>query len=279
MSTPAEATAQAAAGRAASSFSWAMRLMPAARRDAIHAVYDFCRAVDDIADGPLAPEAKRDGLDRWRAEVDRVFVGTPLHPIGRRLVPAVRDYGLAKADLLAVIDGVAQDAAGSMRAPPRAVLDGYIDGVACAPGRLAIRVFGCPPDAGLALAAALGRALQLTNILRDLDEDADAGRLYVPRELLEAHGIPIGDPRVVLGHPALPKACAELAGEARAAFAHANAALDRCPRRTVRAARLMGAVYRNLLARLESRGWVRVDQPVRVPMPVKLWLVFRHGLL
>ncbi|MGH6717895.1 MAG: squalene/phytoene synthase family protein, partial [Alphaproteobacteria bacterium] len=202
-----EDTARATARRTGSSFYAAMRLMPASRRGAIYAIYDFCRAVDDIADGPLTAAAKRERLDRWRADIQRVCDGQGEHPIARALAVAVRAHGLDKADLLAVIDGVAMDAEGTMRAPSRARLDRYIDGVACAVGRLAVKVFGCPEAEGLALAAVLGRALQLTNILRDLDEDARAGRLYLPGELLEAHGIAPDDPAAVLRHPALPAAC------------------------------------------------------------------------
>jgi len=275
--------ARALAGRTGSSFYAAMCLLPASRRDAIYAIYDFCRAVDDIADGPLPALAKREGLERWRADIARLFDARAREsqgdqPIVRALATAVTGYGLEHADLLAVIDGVAMDAEGTMRAPSRASLDRYIDGVACAVGRLAVRVFGCPRAEGLALAAALGRALQLTNILRDLDQDAKEGRLYLPRDLLEAHGIGLDDPETVLRHPALPAACAALAAEARDAFAAADATLHRCPRRQVRPAALMAAVYRHLLARLEARGWTELDRPVRVPRVVKAWLAIRHGI-
>ncbi len=110
------------------------------------------------------------------------------------LARAVRSFDLQREDLLAIIDGMDMDVIADIRAPDRATLELYCDRVACAVGRLSVRVFGMAHDAGLALAHHLGMALQLTNILRDLDEDASLGRLYLPREALQAHGIIATDP-------------------------------------------------------------------------------------
>ena len=126
-----------------------------------------------------------------------------------------------------------------IRAPDRATLDLYCDRVACAVGRLSVRVFGMERDAGLALAHHLGRALQLTNILRDLDEDAGLGRLYLPREELQASGITATDPAAVVAHPAITKPCAAMVAVAQAEFQKSSAIMAQSPRRVVRAPRIM----------------------------------------
>jgi phytoene synthase len=141
-----------------------------------------------------------------------------------------------------------------------------------------VRAFGCSTPAADEVATELGRALQLTNILRDVVEDAERGRLYLPRELLVAQGIPDADPAAALVHPGLPAVCEAVARDARAHFAAASAALKRCPRRPMRPAALMLATYQAVLRHLERRGWHRLAEPVKVPKMHKLWLLVRHGL-
>lgn len=264
---------------AGTSFYWAMRVLPEARRDAMFAIYAYCREVDDIADSDDPPAAKSAGLAAWRAEVDAIFAGTPRRPLGRVLAEAVAAYRLRREDFLAIIDGMEMDAREDIQAPAMAELDLYCDRVASAVGRLSVRIFGSDAPAADRVAYALGRALQLTNILRDIAEDAERDRLYLPRELLVAQGITATDPAMVLRHPALPRACEELARLAERRFAEAAAAMAECPRRAMRPAAVMGAVYHAILVRLRRRGWSDLDTPVRVPTPVKLWLAVRHGLL
>jgi phytoene synthase len=264
---------------AGSSFYGAMRLMPPARRNAMYAIYAFARAVDDIADGDMGAADKRAALDRWRAAIETLYAGgVPAAPLARALVAPIVDFGLERADLLAVIDGVAMDAGPPIQAPAQAQLDLYIDRVACAVGRLSVRVFGCPDAEGVQLAAALGRALQITNILRDLAEDGASGRLYLPKERLVRHGVVAEDPTTVLADDRLPAVADDLAAEALGAFDEAEAIARRCPRATVRPARVMAAVYRAQLGRLARRGWRDLGRPVPVPRVVKLWLALRHGL-
>ena len=277
--TPDLAAAIEARVRAAgTSFYWGMRLLPAPRRAAMYAIYAFCREVDDIADDAPAAE-KAPGLAGWRREIAALYAGHPSHPIARALLAPVAAYKLDQRDFLAIIDGMEMDATRDIRAPSLAELDLYCARVAGAVGRLSVRAFGDDTARALDVAEALGRALQLTNILRDLAEDAARGRLYLPRELLDAHGIASSDPRTVLAHPALPKVCAEVARMARARFAEAERAMADCSRRAMRPAALMKAMYRAILDRLERRGWTALDQPVKTPKALKLWLVVRHGLI
>jgi phytoene synthase len=280
---PSEGTAQAAinahVAAAKTSFYWAMRFLPKARREAMFAIYAFCRAVDDIADEGGGAVEKAAALEQWRLEIDAIYDAAPRWPLGRVLRDAARTYHLRREDFRAVIDGMAMDAASDIRAPSMAELELYCDRVACAVGRLSARIFGAPPEDADRVANALGRALQLTNILRDLAEDAARGRLYLPRELLDRNGIAGSEPSAVLAHPALPKVCAELVQSARQSYADAQAAMARCPPGTMRPAAVMGAVYADILARLERRGWRRIDETVRVPAPRKLWYALRYGLL
>jgi phytoene synthase len=142
-----------------------------------------------------------------------------------------------------------------------------------------VRAFGvASPDAD-EVAFHLGRALQLTNILRDLDEDEARDRLYLPREFLLAAGISTTVPGEVLRHPDLGRACDALADLAEQRFVDAHSAMARCPRRPMRPARAMGAVYHAQLTRLRRRGWVERTEPVKVPKPMKLWFALRYGLI
>ena len=164
------------------SFMAAMKILPEDRRTAMYAIYAFCREVDDIADANAPASEKIGRLKNWRREIDRVYRGDPQILTLRALVRPVRQFGLEKEDFLAVIDGMEMDAVEDIRGPSLAKLDTYCDRVASAVGRLSIRAFGAEEDRARRVAHHLGRALQLTNILRDLDEDARRGRLYLPAE-------------------------------------------------------------------------------------------------
>jgi phytoene synthase len=142
-----------------------------------------------------------------------------------------------------------------------------------------VRAFGTPQPAGERLATALGRALQLTNILRDLAEDAALGRLYLPAEWLAEAGIASRDPAAVLRHPALGPVCGRVAALARGYFEEAGAIMAGCPRASVRPARVMYEVYRRVLDRLEARGWADPARPVSLGKAAKLLIGLRYGLL
>ena len=182
-----------------------MRILPRAQREAMFEIYSFCRQVDDIADSSGPRGQRREQLDRWRADIDALYAGKSV-PRTQGLVAPVRDFGLRREDFHAVIDGMEMDVVADIRAPAWAELDLYCDRVASAVGRLSVRVFGLEAKPGRQLAHHLGRALQLTNILRDLDEDAGVGRLYLPREALVQAGIESTDPAAVLASPTLDRA-------------------------------------------------------------------------
>jgi len=264
--------------KAKTSFYWAMRLLPAEKRQAMFAVYAFCRVVDDIADGDLPEAAKLRQLQGWREEVERLYAGDAHDAIARALIEPIRRFDLAREDFLAIIDGMETDARGGLIAPPMAELELYCSRVAGAVGLLSVRIFGAPRQGRRELAHALGEAVQLTNVLRDLDEDAGLGRLYLPRELLQKHGVPVDTPSAALRHPRLAGACEDLVIVAERRFDEAMALLAAMPRRPLRPARIILVVYRRLLQRLRQRGFARTAEPVKLSKAEKLWLILRHGL-
>lgn len=257
------------------SFYHGMKILPPERRDAMYGIYAFCRVVDDITDADDAPfESKRAALDIWRDWIANLYTGQTSDAITRVLLAAVRTYGLQKEDFLAIIDGMEMDAGPPIVAPPLDVLDLYCDRVASAVGRLSVRVFGDSSAAAREVAHALGRALQLTNILRDVGEDAEDGRLYLPREFLaEADIAP--DPQAALASPALPQVCAKIADMAAWKFAEAEAAMAQCDRRAMRPARMMAASYRPLLKILRNRNFDYTGPRVSLPKWRKLILAGR----
>lgn len=258
-----------------SSFYWAMRLLRRDRRAAMFAIYAFCRAVDDIADEDGPATEKQRQLAEWRDEIVRVYESEPKTGTGRALSIAIKTFGLAQKDFEAIIDGVEMDATGAAQAPDMATLELYCARVAGAVGLLSIKVFGDDSPAARRGALALGTAMQLTNILRDLAEDAGRGRLYLPREQLEAQGIVSNDPDTVLAHPAIGDACAAVAHIAEGRFRQAEFEFTVCSRKALRPALAMMAVYRLLLRRLQERGWTKLDERPRIGKMTRLWIALR----
>ncbi len=261
------------------SFYWAMRLLPAGKRRAMFAVYAFCREVDDIADEPGEEAAKRAALAGWREEIDALYAGHPGRPVSRALVEPVTEFGLRRGDFEALIAGMEMDAGNRVRLRDSAELQLYCDRVACAVGRLSVRIFGMEEALGLELARVQGEALQLTNILRDIAEDSARDRLYLPADRLRAHGIDPEEPLdTLLSRPAIATICAEIAALAADRFAAVDALAARSDRRCVRPALIMAAVYRRTFERLVRRGWQRWSEPVRVSKAEKLWVALRRSL-
>ncbi|WP_448190981.1 presqualene diphosphate synthase HpnD [Azospirillum sp. sgz301742] len=266
--------------RSGSSFYLGMRILPPDRRTAMYAVYAFCREVDDIADGPDSDAVKRAELREWRAEVERLYAGCPTRPTAWALAEAVRRFDLPRDELLTIIDGMEMDLGDGLQAPDMATLTLYCRRVAGAVGMLSLHAFGADEPEARDFAVALGEALQLTNILRDVGEDAERGRLYLPGDLLRRHGIdPAAGIPAVLAHPALDSACRELAAMARARFAEADRALLRCRRARLRPALLMMGIYEGILDALERRGWHGAEAPLALSKPRKLWAALTKGLL
>jgi phytoene synthase len=257
---------------AGSSFYAALRILPMRERAAMFAIYDFCRKVDDIADdaGP-SREDRRQALDEWRHDLDALYAGSPGPACADLLIP-MRDFHLEKADFLAIIDGMQMDVDADIRAPPFETLDLYCDRVASAVGRLSVKVFGMEAEPGRELAHHLGRALQYTNILRDLDEDAAMGRLYLPAEALATAGIATKDPAPVLGHPAIDVACRWVAARAHEHYGWTDGIMASRPRGRMKTPALMIAVYGRILKAMEARGWAPPRRRVSLGKARLLWV-------
>jgi len=273
--TDPQRVADAITAAAHTSFANGMRVLSRPRRDAMRAIYAFARVIDDIADGNLPPAEKRRLLAEWRAEIARLRDGRPASAIGQALAGPVARYGLLECEFLLLIEGMEMDADGPIVAPPMERLRAYTRRVAGAVGILSVRVFGAHlgPQSDAA-ALHLGDAFQLTNILRDIEEDAALGRLYLPRETLEAAGIP-ADPQAAARHPDLWRACVEVGRLARAEFAAARRGFAGHSRRALAPALLMTGVYEGYLAAMEARGFRRESGPVAFSSAAKLWLGLR----
>lgn len=263
---------------AGSSFYLAMRILPKEQREAMYQVYAFCRAVDDIADDTSPKELRLARLEAWRGEIQRLYAGKTSE-LTQGLAAPVKTFGLRKIDFLAVIDGMEMDVTRDIRAPNWDELDLYCDRVASAVGRLSARIFGIDDAKGRELSHHLGRALQMTNILRDLDEDSEMGRLYLPNEALRQADIGDQDLAKVLDDSRLDRACRLVAERARQHFAQANAVMEHCSRESVRSPRIMTSVYRALLDKLVERGWAPPRQEVRPSKLQFAWAVMRYGVV
>jgi squalene synthase HpnD len=257
---------------AGSSFYAALRILPPRERAAMFAIYDFCRQVDDIADDPgPTREARRAALDAWRADLDSLYAGgAPASCL--KLIGPMQECGLDKADFLAVIDGMQMDVEEDIQAPSFDKLDLYCDRVASAVGRLSVKVFGMDAQPGRELAHHLGRALQFTNILRDLDEDAAIGRLYLPAEALVAAGIWVTQPKAAISHREIDSACRWLAAKAHEQYWLAEKVMASRPRGRMKTPALMIAVYSRILKAMEADGWSPPRRRVSLGKGRLLWV-------
>jgi phytoene synthase len=261
-----------------SSFYLAMRMMPKRERDAMFAIYAFCRRVDDIADDGLGTRPERfEKLEAWRYDLDALYNGQSPQRVAF-LAPAVAQFGLRKEDFFTILDGMEMDVAEDIVAPDLATLDLYCERVASAVGRLSIKTFGMEEGPGFDLAHHLGRALQLTNILRDIDEDADVGRLYLPREYLFAAGFKSLDPKMVVSDPRVDGVCRAVAAMAHHHYDKSAAILAKRPKGRIATPRLMGAVYGEILKATEAVGFKPPRRRVSLPRSKLLSLLLRVGL-
>jgi phytoene synthase len=242
------AVVRARVTRAKSSFARGMLVLKGERRRALFAVYGFCRAVDDIADAAMPLPEKRRFLAQWRRKL-----AAPDCALSAELAWARDAFALPEAECEAMIAGMETDAKGRVRIADEAGLDLYCRRVAGSVGALSVRIFGAPSAEAWGLA--LGRTFQLVNILRDAEEDAALDRVYVPRSLLDRHGIATDDAPSIVAHPAFAACCDDLARQALVGFAAAEAELPRHDIPALKPARIMMWAYRRLLDRMLAQGF------------------------
>lgn len=261
--------------RSKTSFGAGMRILSRERREAMYAIYAFCREVDDIADEGGTRDEKMAGLAEWRREIERVYAGAPQTPTGLALKDVVRRFDLPREEFILVIEGMEMDAQGPIVAPAMDGLLAYTRRAAGAVGQLSMPVFGAPRnEIADKFSLSLGDALQLTNILRDVEQDAMEGRLYLPVELLKNHDCPLTPDKIAtaLG---LPKVREEIAGLARQKFADARDALTQLDWRVLRPALLMMGVYERYLDKMTARGWANGQPRVTISKAEKLAIAVR----
>jgi phytoene synthase len=271
--TPDEYCADKAA-QSGSSFYYSFRLLPPERRRAITALYAFCREVDDVVDEVSDPGVARVKLAWWRTEVDAIYDGTPHHPVAIALATAVARYGLARQQLQTVIDGMQMDLE-KARYLDFVELETYCDRVAGAVGLLSAEIFGYEEAATRDYARKLGIAFQLTNIVRDVGEDARRGRIYLPQEDLARFGVQASDILRAHATPAFVELMRFEVDRAQRFYDDALGSIPARDRHAQRTGLAMAAIYRTLLDEIARDGYRVLDRRVALTPLRKLWIATR----
>ena len=275
--TPDEYCEQKAA-QSGSSFHSRFRLLPAPRRTAITALYAFCREVDDVVDEVSDPDVARVTLAWWRTQIEAIYDGEPQHPVARALVPVVRAFPIAKGELQTVVDGMQMDLE-QVRYVDFAELETYCDRVAGVVGLMSAAIFGYEDPATRDYARDLGIAFQLTNIIRDVGEDARRGRIYLPQDELARFGVPPSDVLRARHSDAFVALMRFQVERARAWYDRALAKLPARDRRAQRAGLAMAAIYRTLLEEIARDGYRVLDRRIALTPLRKLWIATRTAWL
>ena len=262
------------AAQSGSSFTHSFRFLPPDRRRAITALYAFCREVDDVVDEVTDPGVARIKLGWWRTEIAAVFDGRPRHPVALALVAPVAAFRLPQEHFQAVIDGMTMDLEQN-RYADFATLERYCHRVAGVVGLLSAEIFGYAEESTRDYARDLGIAFQLTNIIRDVGEDARRGRVYLPQDEFARFGVAAED---LLAHRVTPAFIALMTYQverARVFYARALAALPAADRRAQRPGLIMAAIYRALLREIERDGFRVLDRRIALTPLAKAWIAWR----
>ncbi len=263
--------------KSGTSFFWSMRFLPAAQRNAMYTIYAFCRHIDDIVDGDSPMAEKIDLLQAWREEMDNIFdKKVPTTEIGRKIYKNCMRFKLPKEEFLHLIDSIGMDVPNPVQAPDLNKFYRYCRGVAGVPGSLTLRILGCKDEQVINdLATSLGNALQITNILRDVKEDALNNRLYIPREYLEKAQITVTDPMSVVVDKNLVVAREELARQAKDNYAKADRLIPQLDKKISRHVRMIESIYRRYFDMMENRGWEVISPKPSLGKFKKLSLALR----
>lgn len=244
--------------RSGSSFFWCMRFLPLAKRNAMYTLYAFCRHIDDVVDeNDLSMSEKLNLIQAWRDELDNIYdKKVPTTDIGRKIYKNCMRFKLPKEELLRLVNAVAMDIPNPVQAPSMEEFYAYCRGVAGAPGVLTLRILGCNDENLINdLATSLGNALQITNILRDVKEDAEANRLYIPKEILRKAQIDSTSPEEVVTHKNISYAREELGKLAEEEFNKAHELIQKLDKKIARPVRAMASIYYRYFHIMKHRGW------------------------
>ncbi|WP_283148405.1 presqualene diphosphate synthase HpnD [Silvimonas soli] len=263
------------AAQSGSSFYYSFRFLPLTQRRAITALYAFCREVDDVVDETHDEGVARTTLNWWRNEVDNLYAGSPQHPVTRALLPAIKEYDLARELFLEVIDGMEMDL-DTARYASFKDLQLYCYRVASVVGQMAAQIFGYSDRKTLKYAHDLGLAFQLTNIIRDVGEDARRGRIYLPVDELQKFNVPAAD---ILNFRETDEFRALMEFQIQRAEQYYATAIGELPpvdRKRQRTGLVMAAIYRATLEEIKRDGVTKVlNQRLSLTPIRKLWLAWR----
>ena len=269
-----EAYCQNRAAKSGSSFYYSFLFLPEKQRLAITALYAFCREVDDVVDETSDPVVARQKLAWWREETARLFHATPQHPVTKALRTPIQDFNLPEEHFLEIIDGMEMDLDYDSY-PSFRELSLYCHRVASIVGIMSAEIFGYENRATLKYAHQLGMAFQLTNILRDVHEDLARGRLYIPLDELEQHGLGIADIQHNLQPQRLRELFAMQARRARDYYEQAFAVLPEEDRYSQRSGIIMAAIYLATLNEIERDGYNVLQQRTSLTPLHKFWLAWK----
>ena len=265
---------QQQAAQSGSSFYYSFLFLPEVRRRAITALYAYCREVDDVVDECSDPALARAKLAWWRSEVGNLYAGRPQHPVTQALAPHVEPFGIRQELLNDILEGMEMDLVAD-RYPDFGALAGYIHRVAGVVGLLAARIFGFSNEQTLEYAERLGTAFQLTNIVRDVGEDARKGRIYLPADELARFGVPAADILALRQTDAFGALMRFQIERAERAYREALALLPAEDRRAQRPGLVMAAIYRALLEEIRRDGCRVLSQRIALTPIRKLWIAWR----
>ena len=263
--------------KSGTSFFLSMRMLPSPKRHAMYTIYAFFRHIDDIVDGNAQPEEKLELINAWRQELDNIYdKKVPTTEIGRKIYKNCMRFKLPKEEFIKMMDSISMDLPEPLQAPSLQKFNQYCRGVAGVPGSLTLRIFGCEDEALIEkLSTTLGRALQITNILRDVKEDAQAQRIYIPEELLEKAGITSREPESVLVDKNLAIAREELARIAEADYKEAFEQIKLLNKKAARPVRMIAYIYKRYFDIMKNRGWEIISPKPRISRPTKWGLIIK----
>jgi len=262
------------AAKSGSSFYYSFRFLPEQQRQAIIALYAFCREVDDAVDDIADVDVARKTLDWWRDEIHQTFAGNPSHPVGKALITAIANFNLHEEYFMEIIDGMEMDLE-QFSYPEFKQLALYCHRAASVVGLLSVEIFGYQDRKTLKYAENLGMALQLTNIIRDVREDAERGRIYLPLNELEQFGVHTAD---ILSLKTTPELVALLQYQTERAKQYYHKAMEFLPdsdRYSQRTGLIMAAIYQATLDEIEQDGFQVMQHRVSLTPLRKLWIAWQ----
>lgn len=259
------------------SFFWSMRLLPTPKRNAMYTLYAFFRHIDDIVDGNLPNEKKVELIKAWREELNNIYdKKVPTTDIGRKIYKNCMRFKLPKSEFIKMLDSISMDLPKPVQAPSIDDFNIYCRGVAGVPGNLTLRIAGCDDEELIEqLSTVLGRALQITNILRDVKEDAQADRIYIPCELLEYAGITSRKPAEVLVDKNLVVAREKLSQMAENDYKEALVLIKKLPNKSARQIKMIANIYKRYFDIMKNRGWEIISPKPKIGKINKLCIILK----